>query len=83
MLSPEVIASHNADLLWLREALSRLPDEQRTVLELKFLHGLSMAEICERTGRSKPSVVGLLYRGTKTLRQMSVDFNNRDAGDRP
>ena len=30
--------------------------------------GLAVAEICERTGRSKASVVGLLFRGVQALR---------------
>jgi RNA polymerase sigma-70 factor (ECF subfamily) len=67
-LRPEEVASLNEQLLRLARALARLPDDQRGVVELKHLHGLSIADICERTGRSKPSVVGLLYRGVKALR---------------
>jgi RNA polymerase sigma-70 factor (ECF subfamily) len=67
-LPPEEVASLNEQLLRLARALARLPDDQRIVVELKHLHDFSIAEICERTGRSKPSVVGLLYRGVKALR---------------
>jgi RNA polymerase sigma-70 factor (ECF subfamily) len=69
-LLPEDVASLNEQLVHLSRALARLPDDQRGVVELKHLHGLSIAEICDRTGRSKPSVVGLLYRGVKALRAL-------------
>jgi RNA polymerase sigma-70 factor (ECF subfamily) len=69
-LRPEDVASLNEQLVRLSRALARLPDDQRGVVELKHLHGLSIAEICDRTGRSKPSVVGLLYRGVKALRAL-------------
>jgi RNA polymerase sigma-70 factor (ECF subfamily) len=80
-LRPEEVASLNEQLLHLARALARLPDDQRGVVELKHLHGLSIAEICERTGRSKPSVVGLLYRGVKALRSL-MDEPEHD-GDSP
>jgi RNA polymerase sigma-70 factor (ECF subfamily) len=69
-VSPEEISAKNEELLHLAEALARLPDDQRTLLEMKHLDGLTVAEICEHTGRSKPSVVGLLYRGMKALRAL-------------
>jgi RNA polymerase sigma-70 factor, ECF subfamily len=80
-LGPDEIASCNEQLLRLARALALLPDEQRVVIEMKHLHGLSVAEICERTGRSKPSVVGLLYRGIKALRVLLDDPNNAGTCD--
>jgi RNA polymerase sigma-70 factor (ECF subfamily) len=68
-LKPEEVVSLNEQLLLLSRALAQLPDDQRGVVELKHLHGLSIAEICDRTGRSKAAVVGLLYRGVKALRE--------------
>jgi RNA polymerase sigma-70 factor (ECF subfamily) len=67
-LSPEQIAAQNEQLLRLAEALAQLPDDQRQVLELKHLRGCSVADICQQTGRTKASVVGLLFRGMKKLR---------------
>ena len=75
-LSPEQIAQRNEELLRLAEALAQLPDDQRTVMELKYLRDCSVAEVCQLTGRSKASVAGLLYRGMKALRLLlgqSVD----------
>jgi RNA polymerase sigma-70 factor (ECF subfamily) len=60
-------------LLELAEALGRLPDDQQTALELRYLHGLSVAEICRRMGRSTPSVASLLYRGLKGLQERLGD----------
>jgi RNA polymerase sigma-70 factor (ECF subfamily) len=82
-LQPEEVAVRNEQLLALAAALSRLADEQRVVVEMKHLHGLSVAEISERTGRSKPSVVGLLYRGVKALRVLLDNPNNGTASKYP
>jgi RNA polymerase sigma-70 factor, ECF subfamily len=56
-------------LVELAMALSGLPDDQRTAVELRYLTGLSVGGVAERMQRSTVSVTGLLYRGTKTLRQ--------------
>lgn len=53
----------------LAEAVAGLPDDQREVVLLKHCHGLSLAEIAERTARSPASVAGLLRRGLQQLRE--------------
>jgi RNA polymerase sigma-70 factor, ECF subfamily len=58
------------EVLVLASALRRLPDDQRTALELRYLQGLSVATVAERMGRGPESVTGLLYRGTRTLREL-------------
>ena len=55
-------------LLELAEALARLPEDQRTALELRYLQGLPVGEICRRMGRGTSSVANLLYRGLRALR---------------
>jgi RNA polymerase sigma-70 factor (ECF subfamily) len=72
-LPPDQVAARNEQLLRLAGALAQLPEDQRTVVEMKHLHGFSVAEICERTGRTKASVVGLLFRGVKALRVLLSD----------
>jgi RNA polymerase sigma-70 factor (ECF subfamily) len=52
----------------LTEALATLPDEQREVLVLRHLVGLSPTEIADRMGRSEPSIHGLHHRGRGALR---------------
>jgi RNA polymerase sigma-70 factor, ECF subfamily len=56
-------------LVELAIALAGLPDDQRTAVELRYLTGLSVGGVAERMQRSTVSVTGLLYRGTKALRQ--------------
>jgi RNA polymerase sigma-70 factor (ECF subfamily) len=60
-------------LLELAEALARLPEDQRTALELRYLEGLSVTETCRRMGRGTASVANLLYRGLKGLREQLRD----------
>ena len=54
----------------LREAFLALPEEQRSALELKHLHGCSVEAISQQLGRTKFAVGGLLYRGLKRLREL-------------
>jgi RNA polymerase sigma-70 factor (ECF subfamily) len=70
---PDEIAVQNEKLLQLTRALAQLPDEQRAVMEMRYLYGLKLAEICQQTGRTKPSVVGLLFRAGKALRTLMGD----------
>ena len=53
----------------LRIALDTLPREQREVIMLRFLVGLSPREIAERMGRSEDAVNGLQHRGRHRLRR--------------
>jgi RNA polymerase sigma-70 factor, ECF subfamily len=52
----------------LREALEALPEEQREVVVLRHLVGLSPGEIAGRMNKSEPSVHGLHHRGRGALR---------------
>jgi RNA polymerase sigma-70 factor, ECF subfamily len=52
----------------LRLALDALPAEQRDVLVLRFLVGLSPREVAERMGRTEDAVHGLQHRGRRRLR---------------
>ena len=69
--SPE---TEDHDLSWerghdLREALEALPDEQREVIVMRFIYGLSPGEIAERIGRSEDAVHGLQHRARRSLRR--------------
>jgi RNA polymerase sigma-70 factor (ECF subfamily) len=52
----------------LREALAKLPWDQREVLVLRHFAGLSPTEIAEQTGRTEGSVHGLHHRGRRALK---------------
>lgn len=57
----------------LEEALEKLPETQRRVVELHKIQGFSIAETAERLGVSKPSVAGLYARALKALRKLLED----------
>jgi RNA polymerase sigma-70 factor, ECF subfamily len=71
--TPSQQAMHNEQLQRLASALTQLPEEQRTAVELKHLQGLPVAVVGERMGRSRASVVGLLFRGLKKLRELLAE----------
>jgi RNA polymerase sigma-70 factor, ECF subfamily len=52
-----------------RAALAALPDEQREVVVLRHIVGLSPAEIAGRMGRTESSIHGLHHRGRRTLQR--------------
>jgi len=52
-----------------RAALAALPDEQREVVVLRHIVGLTPAEIADRMGRSESSIHGLHHRGRRTLQR--------------
>jgi RNA polymerase sigma-70 factor (ECF subfamily) len=63
--SPEGNEDRNMEL---REALADLPDEQRDVIVLRHVVGLSPTEIADQMGKTEPSVHGLHHRGRAALR---------------
>jgi RNA polymerase sigma-70 factor (ECF subfamily) len=50
-------------------ALATLPDEQRDVIVMRHIVGLSPPEIAEQMGRSESSIHGLHHRGRRALKQ--------------
>jgi RNA polymerase sigma-70 factor (ECF subfamily) len=52
-----------------REALATLPDEQRQVVLLRHVIGLTPGEIADRMGRTEGSIHGLHHRGRRALQQ--------------
>jgi RNA polymerase sigma-70 factor, ECF subfamily len=52
----------------LRLALAALPAEQRDVIVLRFLVGLTPREVAEHMGRSEDAVHGLQHRGRRRLK---------------
>jgi RNA polymerase sigma-70 factor, ECF subfamily len=68
-------ASTGADadrVLTVREALAALPEEQREVLILRHLVGLTPGQIADRMGRTEGSIHGLHHRGRRALRRELV-----------
>ena len=57
----------------LEQALAGLPEEQRRVVMLRHLVGLSPAEIAERLGRSEGAVHGLHFRARRAIRRDLIE----------
>lgn len=56
----------------LHSALARLPEEQRDVMVMRHIVGLSPPEIAEQMGRTESSVHGLHHRGRRALQEELV-----------
>jgi RNA polymerase sigma-70 factor (ECF subfamily) len=69
----------------LGDALAELPERQRTVVELRDVHGLSSDEVCERLGLSPANQRVLLHRGRARLRaRLEGVYRDKEADvDRP
>ncbi len=76
--APQVDVSRDR-LEALRDSLAVLPDDQREVLTLRFVVGLSPAEIGERLGRTELSINALQHRGRRRLRE---ELSRREAAPR-
>ena len=72
---PADTVARRADLL---DALAWLTEEQRELVTLKFIQGLSNAEIAEVTGRKPGAIRALQFRALSALRER---LEQDDAGD--
>jgi RNA polymerase sigma-70 factor (ECF subfamily) len=59
-----------------RAALATLPDEQRQVVFLRHVVGLTPGEIADRMGRSESSVHGLHHRGRRALQKELIRLDS-------
>jgi RNA polymerase sigma-70 factor (ECF subfamily) len=59
----------------LRQALEELPEDQREVLVLRHIVGLSPLEIAGTLGRTESSVHGLHHRGRRSLRESLIELD--------
>jgi RNA polymerase sigma-70 factor (ECF subfamily) len=77
VLDPD--ASDGADMdrpQLVKAALAILPDEQREVVILRHIFGLTSAEIAQKMGRSEGSIRGLHRRGRRALQQELVRLDS-------
>ena len=68
--SPSERAMRMEELVRLAGALAQLAADQRQVIELHHLKDWPVAQVAKAMGRTKPAVMGLLFRGLKRLRSL-------------
>ena len=70
VLDPDASSQSDMDRAeTVRSALATLPDEQRQVVILRHVVGLTPGEIADRMGRSEGSIHGLHHRGRRALQR--------------
>jgi RNA polymerase sigma-70 factor, ECF subfamily len=62
-----------------RDALAALPEEQREVVVLRHMFGLSPGEIADRLGRTESSIHGLHHRGRRALQRELIALETSPA----
>jgi len=65
----------------LRGALARLTPEQRELLTLKFIQGLSNEEVAEITGRRHGAIRALQFRALSAMRRLLGGEEGEEPGD--
>jgi RNA polymerase sigma-70 factor, ECF subfamily len=78
---PMLAAAHDQDLVELRAALFKLPEEYREPLVLQVLMGYSTAEIAAELGLSTGAVLTRLFRARKQLRGLCGVDTSMDPED--
>jgi RNA polymerase sigma-70 factor (ECF subfamily) len=71
--SPSGRAVRHEEMVRVAAALGRLPDDQRSAVELHHMQGCPVAEVAQCLGRTERAVAGLLRRGLKKLRELLDD----------
>src|ERR1700755_2150262 len=73
VIDPDVTSGVDLDRVeTVRAALATLPDEQRQVVILRHVVGLTPGEIADRLGRTESSIHGLHHRGRRALQRELV-----------
>ncbi len=67
----------------LRQALEQLPEDQREVLVLRHVAGLTPVEIASALKKSESSIHGLHHRGRRTLRVKLAELGAAPVVSRP
>jgi RNA polymerase sigma-70 factor, ECF subfamily len=75
-LNPGEVVSQNANVMFVRKALAKLPFNFREVLILRELEGLSYREIADITGMPAATVMSSLSRARGCLRHSLTAFSN-------
>ena len=69
-LHPEAAADRNLSAEALRQVMGQLSEEQRDVVLMRFIEGMSLAEVATALHKSEDAVKGLQRRGLTALREL-------------
>lgn len=74
--NPTLVGSidHNLTSDTLRQALERLPSEQRDVILMRFVAGIPIAQVAKTLHKSEDSIKGLQRRGLIALRAVLTEW---------
>lgn len=67
--SPSQRAVRNEDLLRVSAAVQKLPEKQRSAIELHYLQGCTFSQVAAQMGLNRNQVAGLIRRGLSSLRK--------------
>jgi RNA polymerase sigma-70 factor (ECF subfamily) len=69
-LPPEIMAEKSLVVAELHTALQQLTDDQREVILLRFIEGLSIADVAHTISKSESAVKNLQLRGLRSLQRL-------------
>jgi RNA polymerase sigma-70 factor (ECF subfamily) len=72
--NPSQLVAQKMDRQHVRAAILRLPEEQRQVIELRFMENWSHADVADALGKSADATRALQYRALETLRQILSEY---------
>ncbi len=78
--SPSDRTVRSEEVLRLAQAIAHLPLDQQRAVEMHYLKGLPVAEVASLMNRSRPAIMGLLFRGLKRLREVLREQSGSEAG---
>lgn len=72
--TPDTRAEQNLTYASLRKALTKLSEEQRDVIVMRFVAGMPIADVASALNKSEDAVKGLQRRALIALRQILADW---------
>lgn len=68
--TPSQHAARNEEAGRLARVLGALPPDEREVLELRYLEGWTLQQVCDHVGLSKEAVIWRMHKGMQRVREL-------------